>query len=601
MTAYPYRLSESAFVPSELVELLRHRALKQADKTAYAMLTDGEEEEISLSYSELDQQARLIGAALQSMGAAGGCALLLYPQGLDFIAAFFGCLYAGVIAIPAFPPSPSRRDRMLPRLLSIAGDARPVVALTTTSILSSVEHVIAEHSEFQSMNWLATDTLGGELAESWQYPDINGETLAFLQYTSGSTSTPKGVMVSHGNLLYNERMIELALEHTEDSTTVVWLPLYHDLGLIGNVLQSLYVGSTCVLMSPVAFLQRPLRWLSAISRYKAHTSGGPNFAYDLCVRKITPEQRATLDLSNWRHAFSGAEPIRYETLERFAAAFESCGFRKEAFYPCYGLAESTLFVTGGLRDALPVVRPVQASALESHKVIPAIAGNHGENVRLAVGCGKTWLEEKVIIVNHESLTQCAPDEVGEIWIKGKNVAQGYWNRLEESEQTFRAHLADTGEGPFLRTGDLGFLHDGELFVTGRIKDLIIIDGSNHYPQDIELTVQQCHPAVRADCVAAFSIDVEGEERLVVVAEVDRHFKPGQAEMGQPVSDADSAMKMSVDAVIKAIRRAISQRHDIQVHALSLLKFGSIPKTSSGKIQRFSCRARFLANTFESVS
>jgi acyl-CoA synthetase (AMP-forming)/AMP-acid ligase II len=588
---------EPAFEPVTLIELLRRRALGQPDELAYTFLVDGETKEVHLTYEEVDRQARAIGALLQSLVKTGERALLLYPSGLEYVAAFLGCLYAGVVAVPVYPPDPVRLERTLPRFRAIANDARPSVALTTSPILSMVESLFTMEPDFQAMHWLATDNLDDDLAAEWRDPEVNSDSLAFLQYTSGSTAAPKGVMVSHGNILHNERTIQQAFGHTEKSTVFGWLPLYHDMGLIGNVLQPLYIGARCILMSPLDFLQRPFRWLQAISRYQARTSGGPNFAYDLCVRKITPEQRATLDLSSWEVAYNGAEPIRRETLERFAATFEPCGFHREALYPCYGLAEATLFVSGGLKSAPPIFHTVQGAALERNRVVAV--SPEDEEAQTLVGSGRTWTDQKIVIVDPESLTRLPPDRVGEVWVSGANVARGYWNLTRETERTFRAYLADTGEGPFLRTGDLGFLKDGELFITGRLKDLIIIDGRNHYPQDIELTVEKSHPALRPGCCAAFSVDVGGKERLVVVTEVDRRYKPerrpGQVEPG---SDSAPGLSSGAEEIIKTIRQAVAEYHDVRAYDVLLLKAGSMPKTSSGKIQRHACRADFLAGVLD---
>lgn len=581
---------------STLVELLRWRAENQLDSRAYTFLVDGETQEIYLTYAELDRQARTIAAYLQTSGAAGNSrarylndrylnektqsvyasrALLLYPPGLEYIAAFFGCLYAGIVPVPAYPP---RANRSMSRLQAIVADSGATVAIATSSTLANIERYFAEAPDLKALHWLATDIIGVDQAKAWQEPLLTSNSLAFLQYTSGSTGTPKGVMVSHGNLLHNLGLIYRYFGHTPNSQGVIWLPLYHDMGLIGGVLQPLYGGFPVTLMSPMAFLQKPIRWLRAISDYKATTSGGPNFAYDLCLNKITPEQRETLDLSSWDLAFNGAEPIRAETLERFAATFASCGFRKEAFYPCYGMAEATLFVSGGLKTTAPTFCTVSGIDLEQNKIISASVED--ERTRRLVSCGKSWLDQKIIIADPESLTLSPPGQVGEIWVSSPSVAGGYWNKPEETAQTFQATMADTGEGPFLRTGDLGFLQDGELFVTGRLKDMIIADGRNHYPQDIELTVEQSHPALKL--AGAFSVDVASGERLVVVAEVERHYWS------------------EVDALVKVIRRAIATHHDLQVYAVQLLKPGAIPKTSSGKIQRHACRNRFLANNLEVV-
>jgi acyl-CoA synthetase (AMP-forming)/AMP-acid ligase II/acyl carrier protein len=572
-------VSVSGEQSSTLIDLLRLRAQGLPDLAAYTFLLDGERDEARLTFGELDEQARTIAAWLQSEGATGERVLLLYPPGLGYIAAFFGCLYAGATAVPAYPP---RNNHSLHRLQSIVTDAQAKFVLTTSPILSKVEAMFEMAPFLKRMRWLDTDhiSMKKSLAETWREPIVSRETIAFLQYTSGSTSKPKGVMVTHGNLLHNERMIKLACEHTEDSTFAGWLPLYHDMGLIGNVLQPLFIGARCILMSPVAFLQKPLRWLQAISRHRVATSGGPNFAYDLCVRKISPEERATLDLSSWTTAFNGAEPVRHETMERFAQTFASCGFRREAFYPCYGLAEATLIVTGGDKTALPVRCTVERGALEQNRIVESEFENN--ETRTLVGSGKPILDETVIIANPETLTQCRPGEIGEIWVAGANVAAGYWNSPEQTEQTFHAYLLDTEDGPFLRTGDLGFLRDGELFVTGRLKDLIIIRGRNHYPQDIELTVERSHAGLRPGCGAAFSVEAFGEERLVVVQELDAH---GQTEPGE---------------VFEAIRQAVAAEHEVEVDAIVLLKQGRILKTSSGKIQRHACRAAFLDGSLESA-
>ncbi|MEG4634367.1 LLM class flavin-dependent oxidoreductase [Microcoleus sp. AR_TQ3_B6] len=558
-----------------LVDILQSKALYQPDKKAFTFLLDGETEESSLTYLELELQARAIATRLQDLGASGERALLIYPPGLEFIAAFFGCLYAGVVAVPAYPP---RRNQSLSRLQSIVADAGATIALTTKTVLSNVERLFTQSPTLQALHWLPTDNIASDLAQAWLQPAISSDTLAFLQYTSGSTGRPKGVMVTHGNLLHNEQMIQTGFEHTEKTIYVSWLPLFHDMGLIGNMLQSLYLGRPCILMSPVAFLQRPVRWLQAISRYKATTSGAPNFAYELCLNKITNEQRETLDLSSWDVAFNGAEPVRAETLERFATAFEPCGFRREAFYPCYGMAEATLMISGGIKAARPVLKTVEGEALEQHRVVSASGKN--DEVRTLVGCGQTLLEQQIVIVHPDTLTRCQPHEVGEIWVWGNSVAQGYWNRPEETQATFQAYLADTGEGPFLRTGDLGFLQEGELFVTGRLKDLIIIRGRNHYPQDIELTVEKSHPVVQLGCTAAFSVEVNAQERLVVACEVER----------------TSRRNLDVDEIVGAIRKAVSQQHDLEVYGVLLLKTGTIPKTSSGKIQRHACKAGFIAES-----
>ena len=562
-----------------LVDLLQERASQDGERTAYQFLHRGEQVVAKFTYQELELQARAIASQLQALKATGERALLLYPPGIEFISAFFGCLYAGVIAVPAYPP---RRNQKMVRLQAIVKDAEAMVVLTTASIRSKVSSRLADNPDLKALHWLATDEVATEWAHSWQQPHLQGETLAFLQYTSGSTGTPKGVMLNHRNLLHNERMVKKAFGHSEQTIFVGWLPLFHDMGLIGNMLQPLYLGCPCILMSPADFLQKPVRWLQAISRYKATTSGGPNFAYALCANKITPEQKADLDLSSWDVAFNGAEPVRAETLEEFATAFESCGFRKAAFYPCYGMAETTLFVTGGIKQEYPRIQTVKSEALERHQVIAAT--DIDDNVRRIVGCGKAWHEQKVIIANPETLTICPAGEVGEIWIAGGSVAKGYWNRPEITEKTFNAYLADTGAGPFLRTGDLGFIDGDELFVTGRIKDIIIIKGQNHYPQDIEFTVEKSHPALKSGANATFTVEINGSERLVVVQEVERSY----------------IRKLDTEAVVESICQATVAEHGLRPFATVLIKTGSLPKTSSGKVQRYACRDKFLAGDLNVV-
>ncbi|MGZ3461580.1 MAG: AMP-binding protein, partial [Archangium sp.] len=434
--------------------------------------------------------------------------------------------------------------------------------------------------DLKDLRWVATDEVPEGAEHGWKRPEVAGDSLAFLQYTSGSTGTPKGVMLTHGNLLHNLAQIHRAFAASTDSVGVIWLPPYHDMGLIGGILEPLYGGLPVALMSPLDFLKRPLRWLEAISRFRGTHSGGPNFAFELCTRKISPEERERLDLSSWELAFCGAEPIRPETLERFVQAFGPCGFRREAFYPCYGLAEGTLIVSGVDKGKGPTLQAVRQEALSRNQVVPVEAGD--PDARVLVGCGQTVADQEIRIVAPESMRECAPGQVGEIWVSGPSVAQGYWQRPEETARAFQARTAD-GHGPFLRTGDLGFLRGTELFITGRLKDLLILRGRNHYPQDLELTAEQAHPALRPGCGAAFSVEVEGEERLVLVQEVD----PRRQLAG-------------VDEVLGVVRQKLAEVHELQLHALVLIEPGSIPKTSSGKIQRQGTRAAWLAGELKEV-
>jgi amino acid adenylation domain-containing protein len=568
-----------------LVDSLCWKGQHRPDSRAYIFLSDGEQQEESLTYAELDQRARAIGRTLQLMHADGERVLLLYPAGLDYIAAFLGCLYAGAIAVPAYPP---HSNRSLTRIQSIVDDSQATIALTTAQMLTKTPRWFEHVPDLAALQWVASDEIANSEGQGWQRPALTGDTLALLQYTSGSTSAPKGVMVSHGNIMHNLAAIQDFFHHTPESVGVSWLPMFHDMGLIACILHALHEGFPLVLLSPTAFLQRPLRWLQAISRYGGTFSCAPNFAYELCISRITPEERAELDLSTWEVVVTGAEPVRGETLARFAETFQACGFRWEAFSPSYGLAEGTLGVASTAHNS-PLVKFFDGSELKEHRVVEL--PEHAPHAQPLVGNGTVALGQTIVIANPETMTKCPEGEVGEIWLAGGSVAQGYWNNDAETEQTFRAFLADSGDGPFLRTGDMGFLLDENLFITGRLKDLIIIRGQNHYPQDIELTVAQCHPALRPDCGAAFSIEVaeEGfgilsgqEERLVIVHEVLRHHD-------------------EFEDIFAAIRQAVVDTHEIEVYAIVLVKYGSILKTSSGKIQRRACREKFLVGELEELA
>jgi acyl-CoA synthetase (AMP-forming)/AMP-acid ligase II len=445
------------------------------------------------------------------------------------------------------------------------------------------------------------DPVVADLAGRWRPPAVDSQSLALIQYTSGSTGVPHGVMVSHANLQDNAGHICRLFRHTPVSRGLIWLPPYHDMGLIGGILQPMHAGFEVTLMSPLHFLQQPARWLRAVARTRATTSGGPNFAYELAVDKVGPEDLDGLDLSSWDVAFTGAEPIRAETLERFADAFEPFGFRREAFYPCYGLAESTLMASGAPKPGPYVVHDMPADRSESN------GNGQPQTRRQVVGCGRALVGQELAVVDPERLTRCVDGQVGEIWIRGASVAQGYWNRPERTQETFAAYLADSGEGPFLRTGDLGFLTDGELFVTGRRKDLIIIDGRNHYPHDIEETVERSHAAIRPRCCAAFSIEGDTQEQLIIVTEIERQYVPRRAQAGADAGAGPQAAGAASDKpdgdkqeILRAIRRAVAEQHDLRVADIRLLKPGTIMKTSSGKIQRFACRQRYVEGTLEEI-
>ena len=578
MTTYLECLYQPDFTVSSLAELLQQRAEAAPEELAYRFLGDGEAGESRITYGELHRRARAIAARLQEMGARGERALLLYPAGLACVEAFFGCLCAGVIAVPAPPP---RLKRNAQRLHAMATDAAATFALTDAKLLARMES--APLPELARLRWLATDTIDESWAGAFREPELGTDSLAYLQYTSGSTSTPKGVMITHGNVLHNSAAIHRGFAHTPDSRALTWLPHFHDMGLVEGIIQPLYGGFPATIMSPNSFLQHPLRWLEAVTRFQITHTGGPNFAYDLCVRRVNAEQRARLDLRSWRVAYNGAEPVRVETLRRFADAFRECGFRWEAFYPGYGLAEATLKVTGGNSDEPLVTCTVRADALEQHRIVAAVA-EQGDT-RTLVGCGQAGSDTEIEIVDAETFTPCAPNEIGEVWVHGPGVAAGYWGRPEETAQTFHARLAGdlASEKTYLRTGDLGFVRDGELFVTGRVKDLIIIRGRNLYPHDLELAVEQCHEALRAGGGAAFSLEVEGAEHLVVVQELE------------PRRQADAA------ALVELIRQTLAEEFEVQPYAILLVKAGSVPKTSSGKVQRSACRLMFETGAFAALA
>jgi acyl-CoA synthetase (AMP-forming)/AMP-acid ligase II len=553
-------------------------------------MSDATGDGVALTYGELDRRARSVAVALLDAGAGGERVLLAHPPGLDLIVSFIGSLYAGAAAVPLPPLYPGRFDRARPHMVDLVRDAAPVAVLTSRPLVEAFAGFDQRVPEWNRVRVVSTDTIDEHGHGAWRRPPIDATTLAVVQYTSGSTSAPRGVMVTHGNLLHNAEAIRQAFALGPDDRGVLWLPPHHDMGLVGGLVEPLYAGFPMALMSPLTLLQRPLRWLQAVSRWRATVSGGPNFAYELVAARTTPEQRASLDLASWSVAFTGAEPIRADTLDRFVEAFAPAGFRRTAFHPCYGLAESTLIVSGGGRGE-PILFDADAAAIEQRRVRSADTGT--DQVRRLVGCGRAVSGLRLAIVDPDTLAACPDDEIGEIWIRGSSVARGYRNRPDETERTFDARIAGSGDGPFLRTGDLGFLHDGELFVTGRLKDVIIIDGRNLYPQDIEATAERSHPAVRAASAAAFSIDDGGSERLAVAVEVDWARLRGVAPAGwrEPVENRD---------IVQTIRRAVVEAHDASVHAVVLLPPGGVPRTTSGKIQRHLCREEFESRTFETA-
>ncbi|MCE9592176.1 MAG: aminotransferase class I/II-fold pyridoxal phosphate-dependent enzyme [Planctomycetes bacterium] len=560
----------------DLVRVLRRHAAERPDQKAFVHLLNGQSDEAFLTYARFDHRARTIASRLRDMGLAGQRVLLAYPHGLDFVTGFFGCLYAGCTAVPSYPPHRRTADRFR----AIVADAGARLVLSTTPVAAQFQAVTtSEYGRAESATpvpWLATDAIPDASADQWEMPDVDLLSPAMLQYTSGSTSRPKGVMVSHTNLIHNTRAIYEAfgIDSDESRTGVSWLPMYHDMGLVGGILEPILAGGTNVLMSPTTFLQQPVAWLAAISKYRAAISGGPNFAYDLCVRKITDEQRATLDLSCWKLAFVGAEPVQADTLERFAAAFAPCGFSPAACYPCYGLAEATLMVAGPRRGGGATIRIFNDTALTDNRVEPVPEGTR--KARRLVSCGTPIGDLRVVIADPQTETEVAPGRVGEIWVAGPSIAHGYWHKPELARRVFHARLANTEDRPFLRTGDLGFVFEDQLYVTGRQDDLLIIRGLNHHPQDLEATAHRCHPLLDAGLGAAFAVDDHGSQRLVLVQEVTRNGET------------------KITPALDACRKAVLDEHGVVLHTIVLVRCGTIPKTSSGKVQRRACREAFLA-------
>ncbi len=563
---------------SDLVKVLQYWAKVRRDEPAI-IFTDGENYEADqcLTFGQLDAAARQLAAYLQRFSAGGQRVLLIYPPVIDFVVGFFGCLYAGATAVPAFPP---RRNRKGQRIHGIAKDCGAQIALTNEQVRQQIEGD-EDWVEWESITIIASDALAEDYSASWKSPEIDPNDLAVLQYTSGSTGQPKGVMLSHANLVRNTEMIMVGFEAGQEAVGVCWLPAYHDMGLVGGILVPMFIGRPVVLMSPMSFLQRPIRWLKTISHYGGTCCGGPNFAFQLCVDKIADDEISGIDLKTWKTAFNGAEPVRATTLRQFSQRFQPFGFSEAAFLPCYGMAETTLIVSGGPQQQAPLIQAFDAKCLDAGRVVPCEANS--SDARELVGSGAVLPGEEVLIIDPHTHEPLASDRIGEIWVQSPSVGQGYWDREEDTEATFGA-MTSTGLGPFLRTGDLGFLYEGQVFVAGRIKDVIIVRGVNRYPQDIELTVEQAHPIIQNGLTAAFADQAEDRERLVICAEVQKR---------QEVTEWDE--------VIKVIRREVSLQHDLPPEAVILVRFGTLPRTSSGKIQRHACRDQFLRDSLKVVA
>jgi acyl-CoA synthetase (AMP-forming)/AMP-acid ligase II len=554
--------------------VLRRWAADKPEDLAFLFLQNGEREGARLTFAGLHRQALAIAARLTRYDLADRPVMLIYPSGLDYIAAFFGCLCAAVIAVPAPYLLPKRAGR---RIAAIARDSRPAAVLTLSGLVDEPEIRDATTAELAGVPWIATDGIAPGEAGPDEPRAVNAAGVAFLQYTSGSTGAPRGAVISHGNLMANQAMIQSAFGHDATTRFVSWLPMFHDMGLVGTVIQPLYLGVPCVQMSPLAFLQRPVRWLRALSTYRGTTSGAPNFAFDLCARMIRPAQREGLELSAWRVAFCGAEPVRAGTLSRFAEIFAPAGFRREALYPCYGMSEATLFATGGVGGGGMTTLAVDGGALADRgEAIPSPPAS--PRSRTLVSNGRSWGEQRLAIVDPDTCRAVPPGRVGEIWLAGPHVGLGYWQRPEATAATFDGRMAEQPEVGYLRTGDLGFLRDGDLFVTGRLKDLLIVRGAKHHPEEIEQTLAASHPALATGGGAVFSVDQDGEPRVVVLHEIDRRH----------------LARLDAGVVARAAFGAVSETHGIWPDDLVLLRPGALPRTTSGKVQRHRCREAYLA-------
>lgn len=582
-----------------LVDLLRQQAGRYHDKVAMSFSWNGDDEDRSqLTYRQLDIKARAIAASLQQRGAAGQRALVIYRPGLDFIAGYFGCLYAGAVAVPVHPQIGARLSVVVP-------DARPRFALATAQTQAHIRADVDRLVDGQALQWYTIDEVGAD-AEDWVSPGVDADTPATIQYTSGTTRLPRGIVSTHRNLLHNVAAAYPVHCTGDWGIDLSWQPQHHNMGLYYAV-ASIYGGRTLVVMAPAAFVERPMRWLEAMSRHRATATSALNFAFDLCVERSTPDERAALDLSSLVSTSIAGDQVRTATLRAFTEAFAAAGFQPESFNTVYGLSEAGT-VTTGSDSPLPVVRHIDRTALGEGRVVDVAPEENLRTVEL-VSCGRPVGGQQVVIVDPETRRPCGADEAGEIWVRGPGVAPGYWGRPEETEQTFSAFLAETEEGPFLRSGDRGFLRSGELFVAGRYQDLIVINGRNYYPTDIEATVQDCHPALASGRGAVFACEPRpdpAEQPTLMhsraLAFVDAP-ESGAAEQLIVVQEVDLPRVGGADPadLIAASRTAVTQHHGIGAHAVILVTPESIPTTAGGKIQRSQCRSQFLDGSLKVVA
>jgi len=551
--------------PGSLRELITSRQPGDDTRIAFTFLRPGSWDEVNLTYDELRQRAMQTAAELQRLGGQGERVLILMDSNVHNVLAFFACILAGSIAVPLYVPTRTQRAA---RVMAVIRDADAKFVLSSETVLTRRAGSFEELGITSgSLTWILIDRqTGSDFAYKEPPPHLN--SIAFLQYTSGSTGSPKGVAITHANLLFQMRAIRDAFGHRENLVGASWLPFYHDMGLIGCILQPYYMHARCVIMAPEEFVLRPLKWLQVISKYRVTTSGGPNFAYELCVRRASERDLEQLDLSSWTVAFCGSEPIRADTINRFCETFCRFGFARSAFFPCYGLAEASLLVSAGDAGTEPVVNWFDFDKL-AHGVVESVeAGRIG--ARALVGCGRGVSGQRIEIVQPETLTACEHDFVGEIWVEGPGIAAGYWNQPKLTAEVFSAEHQNSNGHRFLRTGDMGFVHHGQLFVLGRLNDAIVLRGQKWYPEDLEATAAECHPALARGKGAAFLDDKE-EQQLIVVCEVDRR----------------SAAEL--EEVASSIRRAIWTAHGLRVSKIVLTTLNAVPRTSSGKVQRRVCR------------
>ncbi|OHU90807.1 MULTISPECIES: non-ribosomal peptide synthetase [Pseudoalteromonas] len=578
--AFSLRLDNEQVPFSNLVEIVQWHLQRHPDREVFQFLKDGEVECHPVSYFELDQKAKEIAVQLLSEAQCGDRALLVLQNGIDFITGFFGCLYAGICAVPVYPPQ--NRQAYLERLEMIATDCQARFVLGTRDYFDNAQSRLEAFETLGKATKIAVDERE-EDTSGYVLPALNQDSLAFLQYTSGSTSAPKGVMVTHGNLINNIASMQSCFGHDEQTIIASWLPMFHDMGLIGAVLQPICIGGKVIAMTPAAFLQKPMRWLDAISKYRATSSFAPNFAYDLCVSKATEEDLQRLDLSTWTMALNGAEPIKPETVKAFANKFAPCGLHANTMYPGYGLAEATLFVSGAQRLSAPQFLEVAVSNYQHRDLVKPVTS--GGATRELVSSGIPSPYNDVVIVDPEDHSRLADGQVGEVWVRGENVASGYWQNEEKTIETFRATIRGEDDVHYMRTGDLGFIHQQHLFICGRIKELIIIRGANFYPQNIEQTLQNNIDGLKPNGGAAFTIEHEGEDALVIVQEVERTW----------------LKKVDPEAVAQQARALIASEYGLSLHAFVMIRPMTLPKTSSGKIQRARAKQYFASGELKVVS